>query len=1385
MSTNIHQYPVTGSRVIPQTIGATSGNTWAVYSFRGDTLEVAGKTISAGTRVDATTGETLVAVLLDTSGNAIAYGSIEGLDGLASQIKPVLATDPDTGDLYIGIDVWMLGSTDRPVMRSEDGTTFTMAAAPSGNLNGSAVYGLASVSGTSYSGNWTYRGDIPKTYTSADDYLPRITAMTSGGTGNLYVAHAVAQQDTGETLTSTASIFQRFIFGPGTETMQTAMFTVGQTPSVGHLNSVQSPFVIVESMAAHGDSLYALATIGRDVGDWSLTTAENISWSFDQPGTVVGGGQISNASAMDYNLRTTDWRSGGTPPSGWRLSEGWRRGSRLFHFYMAENRLGGEALVVETSHYGSSLTHAPITYDPSSDVVWVASDNITAGANISFKSPNGIEVASPGSSDGDACSFLVGYKSSDLADGLATQVTKLLTNYGLFAGATGTGNFGDGKVVAFVSSGYREAGDSYYNPTTIFGTDYQHNVGGVALTAYDSASGLSVAAKSSPTASGNMVTPLSLAVAGTAAMVGGTSSVGIAWTTSIGQGPSVSDGVTAASHIWLTSIDENLNLGVAVNNGGTTGSSVYPTQPQGLLPSVELGGNSIATFTTTDPNSSSISWYFGNFPDPTYSLSGLFTSLLLVDPTTGVDIGEIAVTGTGLSAQVSFASTDLWTGSRTLYLVANETGTTNWSQWKEITVTVTPPTGPTAPTISGSTTVAPTIIENNIAEVDIEWTDPDIGLTGSSWWLELGLYNPATNAVVWSVLSKVSDYAGRSGGAVVLEIPVTDPFLSNLEQPYVTVMATPAANSSKLARHLVITPPTGFSGGYHFAARAVNVAHKKAPITGAVSFFSGTVTNHPVAPGAPFPDTMPGAQPGSSTSQIFTVSDPNPANNGDTFSYSLVSGSGTLSQSAVGPTQTRITFTPADGYTGPVSFYIWATNSVGSGPKTLVRGVVKNETSTLMLQLLDRQTGELTPVCYLSEYASLQCSEALKGSGQLQFTVSIAEIYRRWSDPVTQRILYGRLAQAGDSALDLLEPDVVEAVFSIGDEIRLQGPITSYSLDTAMASIQVVAMNVTEQLAHRVIENSGVVGTGVLPADPNMLVYNDEYISAVFEDLINREQAKPYGHLGLGWKNAMTTDIQLQGGIAFERNMLISAAMQKVGSQTVGGAEYWVNPATREFTVADLRGENRIGDLVFTERNSVSIQMDAKWDNLATVVRAEGTGVMNPTPTTNGTATDPTTVYGEWPTDLTATDADTTSAVANLARYGRHVTPLSATSLTEASSLEQLSKQYVQNNGKTLVTAQVTYDAGPPLRPYGVLDFHVGDFCTVEVSTLGGLITFPARIVTLTVVVADGASDSFQVQCQLEKVTIDANGNPVAPEARSMHSPELLSTLYDALFRQK
>jgi len=845
-----------------------------------------------------------------------------------------------------------------------------------------------------------------------------------------------------------------------------------------------------------------------------------------------------------------------------------------------------------------------------------------------------------------------------------------------------------------------------------------------------------------------------------------------------------------------------------------SGAHAYPTAPVGQNLSMPIGGNATQTFTTTDTITSPIQWAISNTPNPT----GASTTLTFTDSTSAI-LGTASVlpsVNSDRSASLEFQSTENWAGSRDIYIAAKEISSGTWSPWTKVTVSVVPPVGPTAPFIvqTGSTSQLPQIAENSSVSFDLEWNDPDYTPTGAgSWRLDIGL--TGSGGTFLSSTAYVSD--GSSGGAVELQIPIPNPTPLMDNPAYATVLVIPSDDSSKVKRHVTVTPPSFFNGSFSFYAVAVNTTHAKFPVFGARSVFTAEVGNAVTAPGAPFPSTMPSVEPNYAglspkhrAMQIFSTFDPSPLSQ-DIFTATLHDPTrGTLTVTPYSATQVQIAFVPADGVTGPYSFTLTAANSAGTSASTTVTGVIASSRVTVVLQTVDHNAtptdpNSVTQLCVLSEISNLKVTDALAGSGQVQLSVSAQELARRSQ------------ALGGDfsNPLNLVEPGAVEVVVYIGDQCIALGPITASTYNSSEATFDLTAMSLLEELlTHRAIEYPGLVQAtpDATWADPNSLVYQNIFLGSVpgqhtgiFEDLLNREQAKLGGNLSLGFESDMI-DVKgiardHQTTVKFELNSLLSAAFKQIGTQAVGGAEFWVDPQTRQLKIAVNRGTNHIGELIFTERNSAQVNITSKWDALSTVVRVEGAGgyLMGPAAAPGQKPTDATFIYGYSPrpnnystltTEAAKQTANNTAAnfdasvVSMLSKYGRHVNPFTASTLTQIDSLNQVADGYYNDNNLPLITADIIYDAGPG-RPYGVLDFGVGDFATVEVQTQLGLITFPCRITASTISLADGTSDQFQVEVQVEAVQMDSDGYPISREARTTHSPELLSMLYDAIFKQK
>ena len=786
-----------------------------------------------------------------------------------------------------------------------------------------------------------------------------------------------------------------------------------------------------------------------------------------------------------------------------------------------------------------------------------------------------------------------------------------------------------------------------------------------------------------------------------------------------------------------------------------------PDTPTGTMPIVNELETAVGTFTSVDPDSTSFNWWLADTALSSYDATQMFQSKTITDATTGATKGTLSVSGSGRSAQVTFAPAGTWYGTHDAYLAVQDSGG-GFSGWATVHIEVKKVNhAPSSPYVVGSLTIP----EDTLSTVEIAWSDIDFDPTNpsGSWELQLSqdgqTWLPANS-------SKDPNFSTNAGGDLTFDV-IAPVGLRNPENPVaVSLIVSATDDSNPLARKVQIVPrqaPAHYLGAFSFWARVADTSGKPTLYSSLPTRFVGTVTPVAHAPSMPYPNQMPVTKPGAPITQRFTTADPDSgatvtfqiSANGSTGWGTSISGeAGALALTPGGRFSANVTYTPADGFAGQYVFYIKATDNTGlSSPVCRVYGVVGSGPTSVQIQRVDHSTGEVIALCPISTFTNLQITESLGGSGQIQMTVTADEIRRR-------------AAALGITADELIETAAVELQVAIGAEIIAAGPMTATTYNSASATGDTTAMGLLEYLTHAVVEDAGVIGDGV--ADPASLYFIDQDQINIFQWLLTAEQAKPGGHIGLA--GTVEAASSLSGADAASRTIKFSvgstlaAAFQTLSSQLLG-CEYWIDPASRTLNLAKHEGTNRLDKVVFTEKNSTSIQETSKWDDLATVVRAEGTGTMSPT--------DPRTVFG------VASDAD------GLAKYGRHVHPIQATSLTDAGALEALAAQYVADLRQPLITVDLTYDANPRRPLAQVNTVRVGDFVTVEVDTLMGAKRYPCRVVNRVISIADGTSDQFQVQFQLEKVQLDSDGNPVAPEARTTHNPQLLNLIFDALFKGK
>ena len=876
------------------------------------------------------------------------------------------------------------------------------------------------------------------------------------------------------------------------------------------------------------------------------------------------------------------------------------------------------------------------------------------------------------------------------------------------------------------------------------------------------------------------------------------------------------------------------------SQSGTLNPIYKPKAPVQVVPplpnriSIGTGdGTAHATFRATDmdagdPNHGAFDWYLVDkttVPSSTdvYTSEGILhpagTSVAIhdaSDPT--LVIGTASVAGQGLDAGVAFTPSDPhWVGTAEfdLYFYDGGTGSTGdisltgnpgWSPPGAVQVEVTKQDhAPAIPLPTASLNLA----EDTVLELDFVSSDPADDPTTSHYDFEISVDPRAASGNPGSATwVKVPG----TGSSVSIYVPEANP-TTNLPDAtrgnavQLVVMPVPG---DELRRHVVITPrpvPEHFVGPYAFFIRARNVTGSGSshPLVSPIYWAVGNVQPVPHHPAPPYPTEMPVTKPLTPVTGVFKFPDVDAGaslqhvkfrhhsqdtwvqTTGTATSDVTVPNLGTFQIKKVGAMKCSVTFTPGttvttEPFLGHYSFQLQAMASsplvaggtVMDGIVGTVYGAVADQKTFVQLQRIVRPTLAAAPyieqLCVLSTYSNLSWSESTTGPGGASLSVTAEEIKRK-------------AESIGMSADELIESAAIELLIVVGGEPVFCGPISASTSDSDTLLVSIEALGQEARLQHMVVENpdvreaapTPVFGTycqpweGAVdnprPAYPADLSYRDVDQALIYADLLNREQQKPGGNFLLTIPVPASTGAARS--ISFATTDTIAAAFDALQRQLMG-AEWWID-ANRVLTVApprtyaggfqiSIRGTDRRGELVFTERNSPGIAEIGKWDDLGTVALVVG-GV-NDSVTGN-------------PIVRTSSDE------ASLLKYGRHVHPISASSLSDGESCAALAADYVQDLADPLRTARITYDANPN-RPFGVLDFGVGDLCTIEIATLMGPKRYDCRIVTRQVIAADGQADSFLVTCDLEK--LDPNGNPRS--ARSLHSSDVLGLLYDALFKK-
>ena len=762
-----------------------------------------------------------------------------------------------------------------------------------------------------------------------------------------------------------------------------------------------------------------------------------------------------------------------------------------------------------------------------------------------------------------------------------------------------------------------------------------------------------------------------------------------------------------------------------------------PTAPVGSMPKVVQEETSVGSFSVTDTEAATgFSWYVADHEVTDYNLAEMHTTMTFTD-TDGHPTGTVSVAGTGRTVHPTFVPAGMWAGTGTFYLCCKDNGTPGWSPWTAVQVEVMKVNHPpTMPVPSGSMDFDEDgllAVTFSCDDIDYDPTDPTYG----SWEFEI-----SHDAVHWA--SSAAD-----GTPADIHTRTNGEASTSVRFSWVEGM-------SPLVRVCGVTPrqvPDHYVGTYDFYVRVKDTSNGGGvPLYSPINHVFGTIHRVAHSPSAPWPNEMPTTDPGVHTRQTFTVSDPDP---GNTLTFAITgtpstAGTFTLAQPVGTSRQCHVDYTPAPGFSGRYTFSISSTDSTGrTGPATLVRGAVGMGSGLdIQLQRIVRSgpdSAVIEPLCILTTYSHPEYTEALGGPGSARFSVEAGEIGRR-------------AAALGMEPGELVEQGI-EVVISAAGSARFLGEITNHSLSSDGMMVDIDAIGIGDRFGRVYVEDGWTTSDMAEPMVPSTagVSYTGREQGAIFQDLLTHEQAKPYGNMVLTFANDIPDGADANRTITFASGDTLASCFDTLSNQLLG-CDFWVT-ADRVFTVAPQRcsatdGGNHINRLIFTERNCVAWDVAGKWDDFSTYVRVEGTGA-----------------------------PATRSNEAAMAKYGRHGKVVTGVALGSGDS-GTLAQGYVDMLSSPLRTAVVTYDADPK-RLFGLGDFGVGDFASIELHTLMGLQTFPVRITGMTVRLVEGTSDRFHIECELERCELDEAGHPVVRQARTKFNPDLVTLLNDSLFGRK
>lgn len=535
---------------------------------------------------------------------------------------------------------------------------------------------------------------------------------------------------------------------------------------------------------------------------------------------------------------------------------------------------------------------------------------------------------------------------------------------------------------------------------------------------------------------------------------------------------------------------------------------------------------------------------------------------------------------------------------------------------------------------------------------------------------------------------------------------------------------------------VVIVPEANWSGTLTLYARVVKSAYPD-DLTSAVSTITLVVDSVPDAPRGPYPTRMPTVEVGEAAVGTFSFTDPD----GTAWSVEVATSRGGTYDDALELPGGRGTITvldeddsdrafelrydpPEAGFIGTYGFWVRITDSSAlTSTPVYITGAVSGAALSVELQRISRgeEAASIEALTPLTSVIDLDVTEALDGPGGANVVVSVAELARR--------------AEAiGEDVRDLVRPGSIELVVRIRETLVFTGPVTGWRRNPLDQTVSLTAAGLAGYLEARAIEGD------------EALTYTGGEQSAIVWDLIDREQGKSYGDLALTDGTIDTSNVI--PSITFEPGATVASALYELRDR-LNGPELWIDP-DRTVRTAERRGTDLRGAIVFTPENCTSLELSTDWSVLANVIRVQGDGETG---------------------DASDTDS--------MAVYGRMVRPLDAEQLSDGSALATVATNYLGDLAELPEAVRFTHDANPE-RPFGVLDYAVGDAVTVEAEDAIGQVVEDVRIVERTIRLVPGTSASFEVEVVAERIPADG----VIRGRRSDHNPEVLSQLYDALYRR-